>query len=127
MIKRLKKNQIFVFGSNLSGKHLGGAAKFAKDNFGAKEGKGEGITGQCYAFPTLTKDFKQRNHTDLKTSVERLFNFAIENPNKEFLLTEVGTGIANYPVSYMQGLFKNPPNNLILPLNWQELKHSLSL
>ena len=38
MISSLKENQIFVFGSNLGGVHAGGAAKQAKEQFGAAEG-----------------------------------------------------------------------------------------
>lgn len=34
----LEKDEIFVFGSNLKGKHLGGAAKAAHNRFGAKWG-----------------------------------------------------------------------------------------
>ena len=33
---RFDSNEIFVFGSNKSGLHLGGAAAFALENFGAK-------------------------------------------------------------------------------------------
>ena len=47
-ITSLKENEIFVFGSNLLGKHIGGAARMAKDKFGAQERVSEGITGQCY-------------------------------------------------------------------------------
>ena len=36
----LEKNEIFVFGSNLAGRHLGGAAKAAYNKFGAKWGVG---------------------------------------------------------------------------------------
>ena len=32
----LEKDEIFVFGSNLEGKHLGGAAKAAHNKFGAQ-------------------------------------------------------------------------------------------
>ena len=35
----LEKDEIFVFGSNLEGKHLGGAAKAAHMKFGAKWGR----------------------------------------------------------------------------------------
>ena len=52
-ITSLKENEIFVFGSNLLGKHIGGAARIAKEKFGAQERVSEGITGQCYAIPTL--------------------------------------------------------------------------
>lgn len=35
-IDKLEKDEIFVFGSNLVGKHLGGAAKAAHNKFGAQ-------------------------------------------------------------------------------------------
>ena len=53
MITELKRNEIFVFGSNLAGNHAGGAALQAK-SFGAEDGVGEGLTRECYAFPTLS-------------------------------------------------------------------------
>lgn len=53
----LKSNEVFVFGSNLAGQHLGGAALLAKEKFGAELGVGEGMTGQCYDFAD-----KRRKH-----------------------------------------------------------------
>ena len=52
-ITELKPNEIFVFGSNIGGFHGGGAARVAHKRFGAEWGVGEGITGQCYALPTM--------------------------------------------------------------------------
>ena len=40
-IDMLEKDEIFVFGSNLAGKHLGGAAKAAYNKFGAQWGVGK--------------------------------------------------------------------------------------
>lgn len=37
-IDSLEKDEIFVFGSNLEGKHLGGAAKAAHNRFGGLNG-----------------------------------------------------------------------------------------
>ena len=34
-IDELEENEVFVFGSNKEGQHIGGAAAFAMDNFGA--------------------------------------------------------------------------------------------
>ena len=41
-ISILAENEIFVFGSNLAGKHDGGAAYTARSKFGAIQGKGPG-------------------------------------------------------------------------------------
>ena len=97
MITDLKPNQIFVFGSNLAGHHLGGAARQAFENFGAAWGIGEGLTGNCYAFPTLDKDFRRRTINNLWDSVRKLYKCCRENPGKDFMLTRVGCGIAGAP------------------------------
>ena len=39
-IESLEENEVFVFGSNLDGYHIGGAAMIAKERFGAVWGQG---------------------------------------------------------------------------------------
>lgn len=51
---------IFVFGSNLAGRHGKGAALFARQQRGAKTGVGEGLTGTSYALPTKDENLKTR-------------------------------------------------------------------
>lgn len=55
-------NTIFVFGSNPGGVHGAGAAKTARDMFGAQKGVGEGMTGNAYALPT--KDLEASKGTE---------------------------------------------------------------
>lgn len=52
-ITELSESEIFVFGSNLKGHHYGGAARIARNKFGAIHGQGIGIQGQSYAIPTM--------------------------------------------------------------------------
>ena len=52
-ITELKEGEIFVFGSNKEGMHGGGAARIAYKEFGARWGEGVGMTGRCYAIPTM--------------------------------------------------------------------------
>jgi proteasome assembly chaperone (PAC2) family protein len=54
LIEKLKDNEIFVFGSNLSGNHGKGAAKTAL-GFGAKFGQGAGLQGRTYGIPTKSR------------------------------------------------------------------------
>ena len=121
MITSLKENQIFVFGSNLAGKHIGGAAKQAKEQFGAIEGVAVGLMGQSYAFPTLDEKFEKLSFEQLQESLKRLYFTCEYYPEKEFLLTKVGCGIAGYPEHFMKSLFQNfsHPKNLILPEDWR--------
>lgn len=118
MITELQPNQIFVFGSNLAGKHAGGAAKQAHEQFGAKMGVGEGLTGQSYAFPTLDEDFQKVSNTILKSARLNLYRAARFHSDKEFLLTKVGCGIAGFSEDKMRKLFVNAPANIIKPEGW---------
>ena len=52
-ISELKENEKFVFGSNLTGAHGGGAARLAYNRFGAVWGEGVGLHGKTYAIPTM--------------------------------------------------------------------------
>ena len=114
-IKRLTPYEIFVFGSNENGNHIAGTAKLALERFGAKNGVGEGLKGQSYAFPTLNKEMKQRTLDELKESVEKLYKCASKNTDKIFLLTKVGCGIAGYDEDIIKELFKDAPANIIKP------------
>lgn len=119
MIDQLKPNQIFVFGSNLNGIHAGGAALTAHSKFGAETGIGEGLSGQTYAVPTLERDMHKRGYRGLENSRDRLYATARALPEKEFLLTPVGTGIAGYTYEEIKPLFENLPVN-IKKVNWEE-------
>lgn len=108
----LQSNQIFVFGSNLDGRHAGGAAKDALQHFGAKWGQGEGLQGQSYAIPTMHGDARA-----IKPYVDRFIAFAKAHQEDEFVVTPIGCGIAGHPLSEMAGLFKDalPLDNVMLP------------
>ena len=118
-ITELKPNQIFVFGSNLNGNHAGGSARLAQEKFGAEEGVGEGLTGQCYAFPTLDTNMKKVTKKALEASRDLLYKIAEENKDKQFLLTKVGCGIAGFTEDDMKAIFKgDKPSNVVMPAGW---------
>lgn len=115
MITELKPNQVFVFGSNLAGKHGGGAARQALESFGAKLGNGRGMQGQSWALPTLGFNFEKLSLDEIEENLNDLKEYAQHNPNTEFLLTKIGCGIANFEVSEIAQLCSNMPSNVILP------------
>ena len=109
---------IFVFGSNLAGRHGRGAALFARNNHGAKYGVGEGRTGDCYAIPTKDGDLQTRSLADIKESVNRFVDYAKSNPELGFEVTKIGCGLAGYQESDISPLFAQAPHNCILPAGW---------
>ncbi len=100
-IKTLADNEIFVFGSNVRGQHSGGAALFAKEHFGAEEGKAEGPQGRSYAIPTHGNSFGE-----LKEAVGRFTKYAVLHPQCKFMLSAVGCGAAGYTVKEIAPLFR---------------------
>ena len=83
-------NTIFVFGSNPEGRHGAGAAKVAREQFGAKYGVGEGITGNSYALPTkdlrvkTNNGFRSISPKDIINNIKKLYETAKSIPSKQF-------------------------------------------
>ena len=117
-ITELKKNEIFVFGSNLSGSHGGGAAAIAAKRFGAVWGQGVGLQGHSYGIPTMHGGVE-----DIKPCVDDFFEFAKQNPNLDFLVTRIGCGIAGFSEEEMAPLFADAMNveNVYLPDSFWEI------
>lgn len=112
MITELKDDEIFVFGSNIKGEHLGGAARQAFEVFRAEWDLGEGLTGQCYAFPTLNTDMQRYTHEEMISIRAAFYRCCNAHQDLTFLLTPVGTGIAGYSPEYVENLFNNLPTNV---------------
>jgi hypothetical protein len=103
----LKENEVFIFGSNLAGVHGAGAALHAKNNFGAVQGVGEGLTGQCYALPTKNKNIEILPLTEINKAVQTLREFISNNGDKFFIITAVGCGLAGYKPKDIAPMFES--------------------
>ena len=111
-ISRLKEDEIFVFGSNLAGQHMGGAARVAFERFGAVWGQGVGLQGQSYAIPTM-----QGGVETIKPYVDEFIALAREWDQTTFLVTRIGCGIAGFDDAEIAPLFADATklNNVVLP------------
>lgn len=103
-ITHLEPNEVFVFGSNLAGKHGRGAAKDAL-KWGAVYGKGVGHYGQTYAIPTKDKTLNILPVWRIERHTERFIVYAYTHPELTFLVTEIGRGLAKYKAKDIAGLF----------------------
>lgn len=113
----LESNQVFVFGSNLAGRHGAGAALQAYQKFGAEWGVGEGLTGRCYALPTKDRQIESLPLSEIQVAVGTFAHAAMENPDKEFLVTKIGCGLAGFTVEEIAPLFRPVRHleNVVLP------------
>ena len=115
-ITELGPNEIFVFGSNLSGSHGGGAAWLAYKKFGAIWGQGVGLQGQSYGIPTM-----QGGVETIKPYVDEFIDFAKSRPDLTFLVTRIGCGIAGFCNEEIAPLFAEAKGveNIVLPKGWE--------
>lgn len=133
-------NTIFVFGSNPEGRHDAGAAKIAREQFGAIYGQGEGLQGNAYALPT--KDLRIKKNNGLRSispeqiieSIKKLYETARQNPDKQFKIAYRNTDKASlngYTGLEMIDMFLKAgsiPSNIYFSKEWIDTgKFNLSI
>ena len=125
-ITKLKKNQIFVFGSNEAGIHGAGAAKLAVEKFGAKMGMGYGLQGQSFGIPTKDTFIRTLSLDKIEFYIYSFLSEVMEYTDTEFLVTKIGCGLAGYSEEEIANLFKGKfiPENVILPESFYNIINS---
>lgn len=115
----LTLKQIFVFGSNESGFHGGGAAFVAHVDFGAIHGIGLGPQGRSFAIPTKDWAIKTLPLEFIEFYVDRFIEYTQngDNKNTQFVLTRIGVGLAGFTDEDIAPLFQKALfyNNIIFP------------
>ncbi len=108
----LQPNEIFVFGTNIMGRHDWGAALSAVQMFGAVYGQAEGLQGQSYAIPVPPGGIGA-----MKPYVDRFIEFAKAHPELIFLVTKIGCGDGGFKKQEVAPLFAaaRMVPNIILP------------
>ena len=106
---------IFVFGSNLAGRHGKGAALYARQHHGAIYGQGVGLHGESYAIPTKDANIRTLPLEEIRGHVDAFKSFARANPHLTFHVTPIGCGLAGYKPAEIVPMFKSSPENCILP------------
>lgn len=112
---------VFVFGSNLAGRHGAGAALEAREKYGAKTGVGQGPTGQAYAIPTKDEKLRVLPLGRIRLYALEFICYAEEHPELNFFVTRVGCGLAGYKDEEVAPLFRGYPDNCRMPFEWVAL------
>ena len=116
-----EKTPIFVFGSNLAGRHGKGAALHALKYHGAVYGQGIGRQGRSYAIPTKDANLKTLNLSHIAMHVQTFIEHATFNPNDTFELTPIGCGLAGYRFEDIAPFFEDAPPNVNLPNEFKRI------
>lgn len=115
--------EIFVFGSNLAGRHGKGAALFARQHHGAIYGNGIGLQGNSYAIPTKDERLRTLHLDAIAAYVAMFLEEALSRPDLTFKVTPIGCGLAGYKPEQIAWMFDLPcPRNVILP---EEFRNAL--
>lgn len=112
--------EIFVFGSNLAGRHGKGAAKAALIFHGAIYGQGIGLQGQSYAIPTKDSKLIPLPLNTIYRYILDFLEFARQHPEMKFNVTRIGCGLAGYKDEQIAPMFQHSPANCILDRRWIE-------
>jgi hypothetical protein len=113
--------EIFVFGSNLVGRHGKGSALEARLRHGAVYGQGVGLQGRSYAIPTKDTNIRTLPLETINWHVRNFVRFARQHPEMTFNVVRVGCMNAGYKDEDIAPMFSDAPKNCRLPEGWREL------
>lgn len=127
-INSLNSNQIFCFGSNPVGINgspetgKGGSALYALNkgwiSQGEKMNNCLSKSGKAWGIVTVSYPGKKKSKTidDIKKNIQKLYQYALKTPEKEFLIAYTGTknynlnGYSNKELAEMFGAMEIPEN-----------------
>jgi len=113
------ESMIFVFGSNLAGRHGKGAALEARKHYGAVYGVGRGPTGRAYAIPTKDADLRTLPLMHIEREVKEFLEYA-RSQDIPFLVTRIGCGLAGYTDAQIAPMFNGAPQNCFFDKAWDD-------
>lgn len=113
------ENQIFVFGSNLSGIHGAGAAKQAI-RYGARFGVPVGFMGRTFAIPTKNEKVDTMSLEEIRKFVDIFVRTSLNTPNIQYFVTRIGCGLAGYRDWQIAPMFKDCGDNCSFAEEWKE-------
>jgi hypothetical protein len=112
--------EIFVFGSNLAGRHGAGAAADAVQNYGAIYGRGIGLQGRSYGIPTKDASLHTLEINRIKPYINSFIDFAERSVGFKFKITQIGCGLAGIKSKDIAPLFKEAPSNCYFDAAWKK-------
>lgn len=110
---------IFVFGSNLAGRHGLGSALHAFKHHGAIYGQGIGLQGNSYGIPTKDASIQTLQIELVETYVEDFVRFTRTRKELHFYVVAIGTMLAGYRHGDIAPLFRGA-ERCWFPLVWKE-------
>jgi hypothetical protein len=109
---------VFVFGSNLAGKHGRGDALVALQAWGAQNGVSTGPQGSAYAIPTQDTNRYRLTTKTIERYIRDFCEYARRNPSTTFQVTRIGCGPGGYEDHQIAPYFLAAPANCTFSPEW---------
>jgi protease I len=110
---------VFVFGSDLAGRHTSGNALMALRRHGAVYGRSVGLQGRSYAIPVRDEQGKLMPATAIARYVSAFLRFAAIHREMTFHVSRIGCERGGYRDDEIAPLFAGAPRNCRLPKGWE--------
>jgi len=111
---------VFVFGSNESGVHGAGAARVAREKYGATWGCAYGRTGDAFGIPTKSRMLEPLSLKRIEWYVKGFLTYAREHPQDTYMVTRVGCGLAGFKDEDIAPMFALAPDNCQFDTAWSQ-------
>lgn len=112
-------NSVYVFNSDLAGRHTRGTALIALREHGAVYGVAVGLRGRSYAIPVRDEQGDPLPLTVITRYVQAFLRFASNHRDLTFYVTRIGCESGVYSEREMAPLFAQAPPNCHLPRRWR--------
>ncbi len=112
---------IYVFGTDIAGRHAPESAVTAARLYGAEAGKGAGASGSSYAIPYRNSEQALLPLTVIRNYLDDLFTYAASQPGSLFHVARFGCEPGAYKDTELADLFRRAPGNVILSGQWAQL------
>lgn len=118
-----KPEPVYVFGTDVAGRHDTETAALAVRLHGAEPGKGSGATGNAYAIPYRNSAGYLLSTEVIKNYLASLYAAATEAPETTYHVARFACEPGAHDDATMVRLFGQAPNNCILPGLWTRLRN----
>lgn len=115
----LTAKTVYVFGSDLAGRHTHGTALIALREYGAVYGEAVGLRGHSYALPVRDEQGDPLPLTMIRGYVQAFLRFAGNHRDLTFHVTRIGCERGAYTDREIAPLFAQAPLNCQLPRKWR--------
>lgn len=120
-IKNQAPSHVFVFGTDIDGRHESESGRMAVRLHGAASGTRMGPTGNAYAIPSVASDGTPLSLAVIGNYVTPFIEYAAAHPHTVFQVARFGAGRTEHSDEDMARLFAKAPANCRLPGRWLRL------